>query len=166
MLEAAGAPVTASEWRADLLNAGFNPILTDRAFDEMCGLVLLDYAAAGPSAAATGEPIEMLLEHIKVLGDPAGWPAATTYESIGLAIIDSLWSIGVRYTGVRNVIARTRISFAYGADADQDTPADLAAVIDAASGPEAFAGIVANRQRTSSRGGILKAERSGSRPTC
>lgn len=101
----------------------------------------------------------MLLEHIKMLGDPAGWPAATTYRSLALAVIDSLWSIGVRYTGVRNVIARYR---AYrsrdGADADQDTATDLADVIDRAGGPEGFAEIVANRQRTSSRGGILKAE--------
>jgi hypothetical protein len=121
--------------------------------------VVSNDAIAGPSAEATGEPIEMLLEQVKVLGDPAGWPAATTYGSVGLAIIDSLWSIGVRYTGVRNVIARYRaFRSRCGADADQDTPADLADMIDEASGPEAFAEIVANRQRTSSRGGILKAE--------
>ena len=101
----------------------------------------------------------MLLEHIKVLGDPAGWPMATTYSSLALAVIDSLWSIGVRYTGVRNVIARYRaFRSRAGVDADQDTPADLAAVIDGAGGPDAFAEIVANRQRTSSRNGILKAE--------
>ena len=101
----------------------------------------------------------MLLDHLKVLGDPAGWPMATTYPSLALAVIDSLWSIGVRYTGVRNVIARYRaFRSRVGVDADQDAPADLAAVIDGAGGPDAFAEIVANRQGLSSRNGILKAE--------
>jgi hypothetical protein len=45
-----------------------------------------------------------------------------------------------------------------GGDADQETPADIAGVIDAAGGPEEFAELLANRQRTSSRGGILEAD--------
>ena len=159
VLDAAGVSIKATGWSADLQSAGLDPSLLDRVYAEMRCLALSNDAATGPSATAPVEPIEMLLERIKVLGDPAGWPAATTYESVALAIIDSLWSIGVRYTGVRNVIARYRaFRSRYGADANQDTPADLADVIDAASGPEAFAEIVANRQRTSSRGGILKAE--------
>jgi hypothetical protein len=159
VLDAAGVSIEATEWRAELLGAGLDPGLVDRAYAEMRGLAVSDDVAEGLRTKATGEPIEMLLEHIKVLGDPAGWPAATTYGSLVLAVIDSLWSIGVRYTGVRNVIARYRAFRSRdGANADQDTPADLADVIDRAGGPEAFAEIVANRQRTSSRGGILKAE--------
>lgn len=159
VLDAAGVTIEATEWREELVGAGLDPGLVDRTYAEMCGLARPDDVTAPVSSGATGEPIEMLLEHIKVLGDPAGWPAATTYASLALAVIDSLWSIGVRYTGVRNVIARYRAFRSRdGADADHDTPADLADAIDGAGGPGAFAEIVANRQRTSSRGGILKAE--------
>lgn len=127
--------------------------------DELRAIAMHDDSSAGPGTKARGEEMDMVLEHIAVLGDPAEWAAATTYTSLALATIDSLWSIGVRYAGVRNVVARYR---AYrsrdGADAENDTPADLANVIDGAGGPETFAEIVENRQRTSSRGGILKAE--------
>ena len=160
VLDAAGVVLDGKEdWREELLAAGLDPALVDRAYGELLGPAVPDDAIAEPRSEAAGEPIEMLLEHIKVLGDPAGWAVATTYSSLALAVIDSLWSIGVRYTGVRNVIARYRaFRLRDGVDADQDTPADLAAVIDGAGGPDAFAEIVANRQRTSSRGGILKAE--------
>jgi hypothetical protein len=160
VLDAAGVSVDGTtDWRSEILAAGLDLGLVDRAHDEMRGLAVSEDATAAPRTEAAGEPMEMLLEHIKVLGDPAGWAMATTYVSLALAVIDSLWSIGVRYTGVRNVIARYRaFRLRNGGDADQDTPADLAHIIDAAGGPEAFAEIVANRQRTSSRNGILKAE--------
>jgi hypothetical protein len=160
VLDVAGVVLDGREdWRQELLAAGLDLALVERAYGELIGQAVLDDGAAEPRSEATGEPIEMLLEHIKVLGDPAGWPMATTYPSLALAVIDSLWSIGVRYTGVRNVIARYRaFRLRAGVGADQDTPADLAAVIDGAGGPGAFAEIVANRQRTSSRNGILKAE--------
>lgn len=161
VLDAAGVSVDATTgWREELVSAGFEPGLVDQAYAELRRLAAPGDDTAGPSAKGTAEPMEMLLEQIKVLGDPTGWPAATTYESLALAVIDSLWSIGVRYTGVRNVIARYRaFHLRAGEDADQDTPEDLADLIDAAGGPETFAAeVVANRQRTSSRGGVLKAE--------
>jgi hypothetical protein len=160
LLDTAGVVLEGKEdWREELLVAGVDPALVERGYGELLGPSAPDDATVEPMTEATGEPIEMLLEHIKVLGDPAGWPMATTYPSLALAVIDSLWSIGVRYTGVRNVIARYRaFRLRAGEDADQDTPTDLAAVIDGAGGPDAFAEIVANRQRTSSRNGILKAE--------
>ena len=160
VLDAVGVSLDGTrDWREELLAAGLDPGLIDRAHAEVRGRVVSDDGIAVPRTEAAGEPMELLLEHIKVLGDPTGWAAATTYASLALAVIDSLWSIGVRYTGVRNVIARYRaFRLRGGADADQDTPADLADAIDGAGGPEAFAEIVANRQRTSSRGGILKAE--------
>ena len=160
VLDAAGVVLDGKgDWREELLAAGLDPAVVERAYGELLGPAVPDDASVERRSEAAGEPIEMLLEHIKVLGDPAGWPMATTYSSLALAVIDSLWSIGVRYTGVRNVIARYRaFRSRAGVDADQDTPADLAAVIDGAGGPDAFAEIVANRQRTSSRNGILKAE--------
>lgn len=160
VLDAAGVVLDGKEsWREELLAAGLDPALVERAYGELLGDAVPGDDSAAKQRTEAGEPIEMLLEHIKVLGDPAGWPMATTYPSLALAVIDSLWSIGVRYTGVRNVVARYRAFRARaGVDADQDAPADLASVIDGAGGPDAFAEIVANRQRTSSKNGILKAE--------
>jgi hypothetical protein len=79
--------------------------------------------------------------------------------SVGLALMDAVWSIGVRWEGVRNVIARYRAErVAAGHDADDDGPREVREFIEACGGPEGFAERVRNRQRTSSRGGILKAE--------
>jgi hypothetical protein len=74
-------------------------------------------------------------------------------------LIDAVWSIGVRYAGVLNVLERYRAARRRkGADPDRDTPQELAAYINRVGGAEAFADVVKNRQRTSSRSGILKAE--------
>ena len=76
-----------------------------------------------------------------------------------MAVVDSVWSIGVRYQGVLNVLERyRRLRAATGADPERDTPADLVSVIEGLGGPEAFADAVQNRQRTSATSGILKAD--------
>ena len=112
-----------------------------------------------PEPTRPSDPAERVLAHIAVLGDPAQWETATTYESLTLALIDAVWSIGVRYTGVLNVLHRYRAARrGAGADPDRDTPADLVAFIGSCGGPDAFAAAVNNRQRTSSRNGILKAD--------
>jgi len=99
-----------------------------------------------------------VLAHIAVLGDPSQWETATTYESLALALMDAVWSIGVRYAGVLNVLERYRVARHGEGDPDHDTPANLVAFIGSGNGPDAFAATVDNRQRTSSRSGILKAE--------
>ena len=115
-----------------------------------------------PLAAVARVPDEVgaVVAHIRaVLGEPALWDPAPGYASSALSVIDSVWSIGVRYQGVLNVLGRYRaLRAARGADAERDTPADLVRAIGELGGPEAFADAVHNRQRTSSRGGILKAE--------
>ena len=81
------------------------------------------------------------------------------YDSVGLAIIDAVWSIGVRYQSVENVIARYRAErLAGGHDPEADRPADVRRFIEACGGAEAFAQRIGNRQRTSTTNGILKAE--------
>ena len=81
------------------------------------------------------------------------------YASLALGLMDAVWSIGVRYTGVLNVLHRYRAARrGAGANPDRDTPADLIAFIGSCGGPDTFAAAVNNRQRTSSRNGILKAD--------
>lgn len=98
-------------------------------------------------------------KHLGKLGAPADWAAAPTYNSVALATIDSIWSIGVRYGGVLNVLERYRtLRRAQGRDPETDTPADLVRFIESLGGAEAFGDAVKNRQRTLSKNGILKAE--------
>jgi hypothetical protein len=94
-----------------------------------------------------------------LLGDPGSWDTPGGYDSVGLAMIDAIWSIGVRYQSVQNVIARYRAErLADGHRADADGPREVRRFIEASGGPEGFALRIRNHQRTSSRNGILKAE--------
>ena len=94
-----------------------------------------------------------------LLPSPDRWETPGGYASVGLAVIDSVWSIGVRYQSVENVIARYRAERrAGGDDPDADGPGDVRRFIEACGGAEAFAERVGNRQRTSTTNGILKAE--------
>ena len=94
-----------------------------------------------------------------LLPDPATWEAPGGYRSVGLAVIDAVWSIGVRFQSVELVVARYRAErIAAGADPEADRPGDVRRFIEACGGPEAFAELVRNRQRTSTTNGILKAE--------
>lgn len=67
--------------------------------------------------------------------------------------------MGVLYEGVENVVKRYRdLRSSAAANASEDGPADVARVIEEQGGPVTFAAAVKNRQLTSPRGGILKAE--------
>jgi hypothetical protein len=90
------------------------------------------------------------------------------YQSLPLCVIDAVYSIGVRYGGVQRVVAR--YCEWSGSRAFRTGRASLARIDEQESitgfceraeriGPAAMADTVfANRQRTSSRGGVLKAE--------
>ena len=94
-----------------------------------------------------------------LLPSPDRWETPEGYDSVGLAIIGAVWSIGVRYQSVENVIARYRAErLAGGHDPDTDRPGDVRRFIEACGGAEDFAERMGNRQRTSTTNGILKAE--------
>jgi hypothetical protein len=93
------------------------------------------------------------------------------YSSVILCVIDAIYSIGIRYGGVRAVVSRYCARFGltpYRADrsklpstSEQPSIADLCGQF-ASLGSEAMAATVfCNRHRTSTRGGILKAEAVG-----
>lgn len=121
-----------------------------RAFESLAPLT------ARPKAP---DDVAAVLRALGDLGDPSAWAPAPEYASTAISVIDSIWSIGVRYSGVLNVIARyTALRLEQGADAQTDTPAQLFEFIGGCGGPDGFAAAVMNRQRTSSRNGILKAQ--------
>jgi hypothetical protein len=111
-------------------------------------------------AKATDSDAERVATHVRrTLGDPALWPAPPDHTSVALAAIDAVWGIGVRWSSVRNVLQRYRDGRRQaGGDPESDGPEPLIALIEDMGGPEGFADSVGNRQRTSTRNGVLKAQ--------
>ncbi|WP_193311385.1 heme peroxidase [Georgenia satyanarayanai] len=103
---------------------------------------------------------DRLVEQIrKELGsDQEVWIAPTGYDSVALAIIDSVFSIGTHYSGVVNAVNRYRAARREeGAEPDADSAADLVEAV----GRWGVDGLVerTNKWRTSTRAGApLKAE--------
>lgn len=90
------------------------------------------------------------------LRTPLGYP-----DSLALCVVDAVWSLGVRYGSVVNVLDRYRrwVRDVAGGDADRRDARQLVEDIASAGGPVCFAeDVVDNRARTSPRSGILKAE--------
>lgn len=90
------------------------------------------------------------------------------YNCVPLCIIDSVYSIGVRYEGVRNAVERFsdylglrkfRIDRKIVPAASEQLPTSELVRMLREAGPEIFAEqVFQNRQRTSTRSGILKSE--------
>jgi hypothetical protein len=77
---------------------------------------------------------------------------------VALSVIDAVWSIGVRYEGVTNVIRRY-CTYVRATPNDCTTRLSALTADMAARGIEFYADhVFQNRQRTSTRAGILKAE--------
>jgi hypothetical protein len=79
-------------------------------------------------------------------------------DGLALCVIDSVQSTGVNYTSVGRVLDRYR---AYrreqGGEPATDGTAELLATFDELGGPDPWASRIGTRNRTSTRGGILKA---------
>lgn len=100
---------------------------------------------------------------ISLLGDPKLWKVPPGYpKSLALCVIDSIWSIGVRYSSVEKVIQRYSNLQGFSDWKEcNDSPTNF--LVWAHSDIEAndwlnLANKISNRQKTSSRNGILKAE--------
>ena len=115
-------------------------------------------------AALEGEDLEQVLalvEAVRAL-DPA--PRTVRWRSLTYCVLDAVWSIGARYDTVVVPLVR-RVAAEHG-DPDPLTPADqplppdpvpLHAFLNRFSEPGALVGVT-NSQRTSPRGGVLKAD--------
>jgi hypothetical protein len=113
--------------------------------------------------AADSKPPEddlgRLLVHIERLGAVDEWEAQTTYETVPLAAVDSIWSLGVNYQHVLNVLQRLDKHAAQsGRDFAALETSGFVALVESTGGPDALAAHVKNRQRTSARSGILKSD--------
>ena len=107
------------------------------------------------------DDLPALLSHIRLTLRPSDeWLEPEGYpDSLGLCVLDSIWSIGVRYGGVQKVVTQYRaLRRGSGGDPSLDSAADLRKAIARAGGPERFADALNNRQLTSTRSGILKAD--------
>jgi hypothetical protein len=106
---------------------------------------------------------DRILSELKVLGDPPTWKLPDGYhQSVGLSILDSIWSMGVNYhKHVVPVVCRYRaFRIGEGADPEKDSADDLVSVFARVGSVEEFIGKIArNRQRTSTskKNSILKA---------
>ena len=101
------------------------------------------------------------------LGDPSMWERPEGYRgSLALCVIDSIWSLGIRYQTVEKVLDRYLIARGHRGLEDaqicSDGPGDLLEWLRSQSGgsgsSDRFAEIVGNRNRTSSTNGVLKSE--------
>jgi NTP pyrophosphatase (non-canonical NTP hydrolase) len=104
---------------------------------------------------------------VRVLGDTSDWDTPQGYRSsLALCVMDSIWSLGIRYRTVEKVLDRylKARGFAGVEDAQSclDGPKALLEWASALESPEghseAFAVAVQNWNRTSSSNGVLKAE--------
>ncbi|MEW2378834.1 hypothetical protein AB0883_22415 [Micromonospora sp. NPDC047812] len=96
---------------------------------------------------------------LETIGPPGSWRSAPSGypDSLALCVLDAIWSIGVRYSAVENVVRRYRQARrAEGGDADRDTASDLLRFIDLLGGADEFALRVGNRQRVSTHAGAVR----------
>ncbi|WP_284227675.1 hypothetical protein [Mycobacterium antarcticum] len=80
-------------------------------------------------------------------------------KSLALCIVDSVQSTGVTYSSVEKVVARYRAHrLDRGGDPNTDGTVELLATFTETDGPDGWAEKIGTRNRTSTRGGVLKAE--------
>lgn len=85
---------------------------------------------------------------------PMGYP-----KSLALCIVDSVQSTGVTYSSVEKVVARYRTYRRdRGGNPNTDGTVELSATFTETDGPDGWAAKIGTRNRTSTRGGVLKAE--------
>lgn len=103
---------------------------------------------------------------LQELGDPVDWKIPTGYRnSLALCAIDAIWSIGIRYSTVERVLDRyLALRGLGGLKAAQDCTDGPVAFLEWCGGldgpdkADALADALGNRNRTSSRSGVLKAD--------
>lgn len=117
------------------------------------------------SPKAHADDVRVLAAFIEETGlQPVPLPKEFFYASLPLCVIDAVFSIGVTYSSTRNTVVRfcERLRWALGPVEDrhrgEKTVGDFLSCYAGLSPDEAANQLFGNRQRTSSRSGILKTE--------
>jgi hypothetical protein len=118
-----------------------------------------------PATAGTSTPdpdLDKVLTACKErLPAPTTWSAPPGYpDSLALAVLDAVWSIGIRYATTRGVVARYTMQRRFaGGDATHDNLTDLLALYDRLGGTDAFTATIGTMNRVSTQpGAALKGE--------
>ncbi len=123
-----------------------------------------------PCPASHGDRLARLIESLRSkldLSEPLN-PEEYAYQSLPLCILDAVFSINAKYESTRNVVERycrhyrlrqvRKDPFCFPSVEEQE-PISVFVEKITNLGPEKFAGtVLANRQRTSTKSGIMKSE--------
>ena len=107
--------------------------------------------ASAQTGDAQGDPIELVVAACsELLPEPSSWDTFDGYpKSLALCVIDSIWSMGVRYGNVIAILNRYRAyRMQQGQDASLDNLSDLLAVFEEL-GVDGFIEQIGNRQKVS-----------------
>jgi hypothetical protein len=112
-----------------------------------------------PATAGTSTPdpdLDKVLTACKErLPAPTTWSAPPGYpDSLALAVLDAVWSIGIRYATTRGDVARYTMQRRFaGGDATHDNLTDLLALYDRLGGTDAFTATIGTMNRVSTQPG-------------
>lgn len=137
-------------------------LINDKEID-----MLISETAAGELQATIEGQAKLVADHIIETGlKPLPLPGEFFYASLPLCIIDAVFSIGVTYTSTANTVARfcerQGWTMSLAPDAPRSTGEhtinEFLALFDGLTPNQMADDLFSNRQRTSTRSGILKAE--------
>jgi hypothetical protein len=142
-------------------------LIDDKWRQEMTVTVTRDHHGEGLAGIKATTPVERLADYVEAIGlVPAQDADAYRYASLPLCVIDAVFSISVTYESTVATVARVcnwlgwpRLAPARATRGDG--PQGLTDLLDAHAGltaEEVAEQIYGNRQRTSTKSGILKAE--------
>jgi hypothetical protein len=142
-------------------------LIDDMRRQEVSVTVTRDHHGEGLAGIKATTPVERLADYIAAIGlTPAEDTEAYRYASLPLCVIDAVFSIGVKYETTEATVDRVcdRLGWPKLASSRAgrgEGPQGLTDLLHAHEGltaEEAAAQIYGNRQRTSTKSGILKAE--------
>jgi hypothetical protein len=114
------------------------------------------------AAAALDPSLDKVLTACKEkLSAPTAWSAFPGYpDSLALAVLDAIWSVGIRYTTTQGVVTRYTMHRRFaGSDAAHDSLTDLLGLYDRLGGVDTFITTVGTLNRVSTQpGAALKGE--------
>jgi len=137
-------------------------LIDDKGFD----MEVADSAITGAKEATTQQARQLADYIIETRLEPLPLPEEFFYASLPLCVVDAVFSIGVTYTSTANTVTRFCKRQDWVKSLSPDAPrqtgehsiSEFLALFDDLTPEQMVDNLFGNRQRTSSRSGILKAE--------